>query len=107
MIPALLQSPQVVEFVDQVGPFYFRSIFLPAVGMRVSQHIHDYDHATLCGSGKARLYVDGKETQIVEAGQAVEIKAYCRHEFESLECNTRLTCVHDPKSAEMIRERGI
>lgn len=97
----------LLEFIDEVGPFYFRSILLPEAGMRIPQHVHDYDHATLCGSGKARMYVDGVETGILEAGQATEIKAHHRHEFESLERNTRLTCVHDPRSAESIKGKGL
>jgi quercetin dioxygenase-like cupin family protein len=97
----------IVEFIDECGPFYFRSILIELPGERIAQHVHDYDHATLCGSGKARMYVDGVETGILEAGQAVMVKANHQHEFESLEKNTRLTCVHDPRSAESIKGKGL
>ena len=97
----------IVEFIDEVGPFYFRSILISNVGERIPQHVHDYDHATLCGSGRARMYMDGVEICILDAGQAVEIKAFHKHEFESLEPNTRLTCVHDPRSAESIKGKGL
>lgn len=94
---------EIVEFADEVAGLYFRSVLLP-IGVKIPQHRHPYDHATYCGSGSAVMYVDGKRTRLVEAGQAVEIKANSFHEFESLENNTRLTCVHDTKSAESIKE---
>ena len=97
----------IVEFIDEVGPFYFRSICLPEAGMRIPQHVHDYDHATLCGNGKARVYKDGVILKIIEAGEAVLIEAFHRHEIESLEKNTRLICVHDPKSVESIERKGL
>lgn len=53
------------------------------------------------------MYMDGVEICILDAGQAVEIKAFHKHEFESLEPNTRLTCVHDPRSAESIKGKGL
>ena len=97
----------IIEFIDEVGPFYFRSILIENQGERIAQHVHDYDHATLCGSGKARVYIDGVETGILEAGQALMVKANHRHEFESLENNTRLTCVHDVRSTESIKRKGL
>lgn len=94
---------EIVEFVDEVAGLYFRSVLLP-LGVKIPQHLHPYDHATYCGYGSAMMYVDGKRTRLVEAGQAVEIKANHKHEFESLEENTRLTCIHYTKSAEFIKE---
>lgn len=95
---------ELVEFIDEVAGIYFRSVLLPEAGIKVPQHQHPYDHATYCGSGSALMYVDGKRVKLVEAGQAVEIKANHLHEFESVEPNTRLTCVHDTRSAAFIKE---
>jgi quercetin dioxygenase-like cupin family protein len=97
----------IVEYVDEVAGIYFRSVLLPVRGTRIPQHVHDYDHATLIGSGKAALYVGGILSGIYEAGRAVPILAGQKHEFESLEDNTRLTCVHDAESAESISRKGL
>lgn len=98
---------EVVEFVDEVAGIYFRSVCLVKSGERLAQHVHPYDHATLVGSGKARLWVDGKWIGDFEAGKAVKVEAHKRHEFMSLEDGTRLTCVHDTESAHYIKELGL
>lgn len=96
----------IVESIDEVAGLYFRSIVI-SKGTKVPQHVHDYDHATLVGSGKAALYVGGVLSGIFEAGRAVPITAGQVHEFEALEDNTRLTCVHDVESAMSIKNRGL
>lgn len=97
---------EIVESIEEVSGLYFRSILLPK-GCRVPQHVHDYDHATLVGSGKAALYVGGILSGIYDAGRAVPIQAGQRHEFEALEDGTRLICVHDVESAMSIKEKGL
>ncbi len=96
-----------MEFVDEVAGLYFRSILIAQAGVRVPQHAHDHDHATYCGAGRALMYVDGKVTQIVEAGEAVAVNAGHEHAFEALLPNTRLTCVHDARSAEAVKLKGL
>lgn len=93
-----------VEFVDEVGDFYFRSIILKQ-GEYVEQHIHPYGHATYCGNGAARLWVDGVWQRDIEAGHAVMIEANKKHAFMALLPDTRLTCVHDTRSADYIKEK--
>ncbi|MFA7279604.1 MAG: hypothetical protein WC100_05875 [Sterolibacterium sp.] len=97
----------VLEFIEEVAGFYFRSILLPESGMAITQHVHDYDHATLVGSGKAALYADGEHIGDFSAGEACEVKANTNHLFVSLEPNTRLTCIHSVESANSIKEKGI
>jgi len=94
-----------VEFVDEVAGLYFRSIWLRRAGLKVPQHIHPYDHATICANGSATVYVDGKAVDTLFAGNVIKITANHLHEFVSLEPNTRLICVHDAKSAEAIKEK--
>ena len=89
-----------VEGVDEAGGFYFRSVLLQNIGDVVTQHTHDYDHATYIGNGKVKLYVDGVEQGDYFAGRAVEVKANTKHHFVALEPNTRLTCVHLVEKAE-------
>lgn len=96
----------IVEFVEEVGGFMFRSVFLPFKGMSGEQHVHDVTHPTLCGSGRARLYVDGKLRGDVEAGHAITVEAGKRHFFEALEDNTRLTCVFHAEQALQLKREG-
>lgn len=96
----------IVEYVEERMGVYFRSVFLPFKGMTIPQHVHDVSHPTFCGSGKARLYVDGLFREDVEAGHAVGIEAGKRHCFEALEDNTRLTCVFNAEQAMKLKEDG-
>ncbi len=98
-----LEEP-VVENIQFIGNLYFRSVLLKEANTMIPQHDHAHDHATYIGSGKVRLWVNGKYQGDYEAGQAVEIKANQKHMFLSLEPNTRLTCVHDMNSAALIED---
>jgi len=98
---------QPVQFVDEVAGLYFRSILLEKAGFVVPQHVHDYDHASYIGSGAARLWVNGEWIGDYQAGHAIEIKAGKEHVFEALEDNTRIACVHDAKSAESVKSKGV
>jgi quercetin dioxygenase-like cupin family protein len=97
---------EIVEFVEEMAGVYFRSVFLAFAGTTIPQHVHSEDHATLVGNGKARLYVDGKFKQDIEAGHAVVIEAGKKHMFEALEDNTRLICVWSLEAAKRLKGRG-
>lgn len=98
---------EIVESIEEVNGLYFRSVLLPKAGMRIAQHTHDHDHATLVGQGTAALYIGGVLSGIFEAGRAVPVMAGQYHAFEALADNTRLTCVHDIASAESVKEKGL
>lgn len=100
------ETMETVEFVEEKGGIYFRSILLAKAGMRVPQHQHDVRHATYCGSGSALFYVDGELVQTVLAGHAVEIEPEKAHLFEALEDNTRLTCVFDAEATQLLKAKG-
>lgn len=100
-------TPEIVEFVEEVAGIYFRSVLLPFAHMTIPQHIHPYDHATLIGSGRAALWVDDEFDGEYPAGTAVFLGANKKHLWESLEPNTRLTCVHDTTSANFIKANGL
>jgi quercetin dioxygenase-like cupin family protein len=102
-----MTTEPLVEYVEEVGGLYFRSLLLPQAGMRIPQHLHPYDHVTYCGSGSAIVFADGKAIDVIAAGRAVEVRANIAHEFESIEENTRLTCIHDTRSAQFIKESGV
>lgn len=96
----------VVERIEECCDLYFRSVLLQK-GEKGEQHTHDHDHATFVGNGRTALRVNGILVGIFEAGQAIHIIAGQHHEFEALEDNTRLACVHDIASAESIKEKGL
>ena len=54
-----------------------RQTFIPA-GLMLDQHIHEFPHLSIVGSGTARLIV-GDTSQILNSGDCVEIKAGMRH----------------------------
>ncbi len=106
-----MQIPNVVPIKDQpvenikiVCGIYFRSILLKDAGLVVPQHSHGHDHATYVASGSVRAWVGNEFKGDFIAGDAIEIRADDKHTFMSLEPNTRLTCVHDLKSAALIKE---
>ncbi len=92
----------VIEYIDTCCGIYFRSIVLQK-GEIADQHVHEFDHATYIGNGRVRLRAGGALVGDYAAGQVVAVVANTHHTFEALEANTRLTCVHDAKSAEAIR----
>lgn len=93
-LPDLSRATETpVEFVGEAAGVAFRSTFLAKKGDVVGQHAHEYDHATLCGAGRARLWVDGTWREDIERGQAVEIKAGHVHIFQALEDGTQLSCI--------------
>lgn len=97
----------IVERIEDQCGIYVRSILLEDAGMRVPQHVHDHDHATLVCSGRARVWVDGDEIGDFDAGHLVPVLKGKRHEFQALLPMTRLACIHDIASAESIKERGL
>jgi quercetin dioxygenase-like cupin family protein len=96
-----------VERIEEVCGIYFRSVLLEKAGVVIPQHVHDHDHATFVGSGRARVWIDGVWSGDYGAGWAVPIKAGCYHVFQSIEPMTRLTCVHDIESAESVKKKGL
>lgn len=98
---------QAVEFVEEVCGIYFRSVLLDQQWDLVEQHRHDHDHATYVGAGSVRMWIDGTPVGDFKAGQAIAIVAGKAHAFQALEPNTRLACVHDVKSAESVKVKGV
>lgn len=80
------------EFIEVKAGIYFRSIVLDKYEV-VGQHRHDAAHATLVGSGAARLWIDGVWSADIPAGHAVAIEANKDHVFQALEPDTRLSCI--------------
>lgn len=103
---ALPHERDFVEFVDEVCGIFFRSILLQK-GEKARQHVHDHDHATYVGSGSVLLWADGELAGAFMAGTAIPVYAGVRHEFEALENDTRITCVHTAASAESMKAKGV
>jgi len=99
----LNRNEPLTEFCDECCGIYFRSVLLPVPHTRIPQHVHVHDHATLVASGRARVFVNGRCLGDFPAGHAVPVMAGQEHEFESLEADTRLVCVHNVESATAIK----
>lgn len=97
----------LVEHIVEAGGIYFRSIRLPQTGMKVPQHVHDHDHATLVCQGRAQGYCDGVWMGVKGPGEVFEVKAGHQHEFQAVLPDTILTCVHDIESTLSIKRKGL
>lgn len=86
------------DLTDWCG-IYIRSLMLDKAGDRAEQHVHSYDHPTLCASGRAEFWEDGKRVGEVKAGEVAKVRAGLAHYFVALEDATRLACIHDARSA--------
>ncbi len=103
----LIFSDPPVEHIEEVGNLYLRSILLRNSGCVVKQHIHDREHLTLVGNGRARGWADGKWIGDKKPGEGFWILAGQEHLFQALESDTRLVCVHDIVSAQSVKDKGI
>ena len=95
-------ADEIVEVIHDCTEWcgiYIRSIILEKAGDCESQHVHQFDHLTYCGSGSAQYWEDGRHVGDVKAGGAVRVRAGKEHSFTALEDNTRLACIHDAASA--------
>lgn len=92
-----------VERIEEVCGIYFRTYFVKA-GNVIQQHKHDHDHATLVLSGRVRAWIKDGPLMIKGPGEAFEIKAGIEHYFEALE-DSRLSCIHDIRSAESVKRK--
>jgi quercetin dioxygenase-like cupin family protein len=96
------------EYIEpDVAGLYFRSVVIDKAGTSIVQHVHDHDHATFIGWGRARGWADGLWIGDKGRGEAFEIKAGQEHLFQALEDNTLLACTHDHASAESVKGKGI
>lgn len=76
-----------------VGNVWIAQNVLPKAGMKVKQHSHVHDHASLLVSGSARVSISGSEPKEFKAPTFIVIKADFDHQFEALEDNTIWYCV--------------
>lgn len=82
-----------IEFSEIDGVF-IKQMKLPFAGCFVPQHSHNYDHCTLLAHGSVKVYKDGDFHGEFKAPAMIEIKAMCKHTFESLEPSV-LYCIHN------------
>jgi len=73
------------------GGLYAKEMHLPAGGVAIS-HVHEYDHLSILGKGRAKLTVDG-ETEILHPGRCITVSAGQTHEIEALD-DIIWYCIH-------------
>ena len=79
------------------GGVYAREQTL-AAGQEVEKHVHDYDHLSYLGAGRALVEVDG-EMQVLDGPCMLEIKAGKKHRIQALTDLTWL-CIHSEAIAD-------
>lgn len=92
-----------VEWADEVCGIYFRTIVLPKKGDKVPRHSHHHDHATYVAMGSVKAWEEDECLGEFEAGEAIPMRAGYDHEFEALEDQTRIACVHAMERAPRVK----
>ena len=64
------------------------NVFHAAKGEELSQHSHNYSHATICHNGSCVIRMEGKKKVIDKHSGAFNLPAVEWHEIEALEDNT-------------------
>jgi hypothetical protein len=94
-----------VEYIEEIGGLYFRTIRLPKSGDMAPQHAHEYSHVTFLGHGSVLAFADGVGLGYFKAPAAILVEAGKLHEFIAQSDNTLLTCIHSVASAEAIKAK--
>lgn len=81
------------------GNIWFRNIHLDP-GERVDQHSHEHAHITLVATGSIKAELEGYESRIYHAGEAVPVPANVLHSFSGLEPNTEVFCTYAVRNLE-------
>lgn len=79
-----------IQIVDNV---FVKLICLNKSGDKVEGHVHTFDHITLLSTGKVVMRAKGNEVVHIAPKLLVTPKGVS-HEFEALEDNTVLSCIH-------------
>lgn len=79
-----------IQIVDNV---FVKLMCLNNVGDKVVGHVHTFDHITLLSTGRVIMRARGVEKEHVAPKILVTPKGVS-HEFEALEDNTVLSCIH-------------
>jgi len=85
------------------GGVYAREQTLLA-GQEVEKHVHDYDHLSYLGAGRALVEVDG-ELRVLDGPCMLEIKAGKKHRIQALTDITWL-CIHSEAIADPDIDKG-
>lgn len=62
---------------------YAKETRVPA-GVMVLQHVHEFDHLSIVGKGRALLTVNDEAPRILEQGTCVNIKAGQKHQVQAI-----------------------
>jgi quercetin dioxygenase-like cupin family protein len=69
-----------------------------AAGQEVEKHVHDYDHLSYLGAGRALVEI-GDTLSILEGPAMLEIKAGQKHRIQAITAITWL-CIHSEALAD-------
>lgn len=87
-------QPYGKEYTAADGVF-IKEMRIPKTGTRVPQHSHEYDHTSFLAKGSIVAKADGVLIGQFQAPYPIYVRAGVKHEFQSLEDDTLVLCIHN------------
>ena len=85
---------QPVSTEATIDGAFVKTFVLPLAGSMVPQHAHGTAHLTAIVRGSIRVWVNGVLDRDYAAPEGVVIPAQVFHNFQTLEADTLLMCIH-------------
>lgn len=86
-------EPDITVRLAYIDNVWVRQMHFKKVGDKNHPHFHTRDHASLLAKGSAKLTVNGVTTTYTAPAMILVLKDY-KHQFEALEDDTLIYCVH-------------
>jgi quercetin dioxygenase-like cupin family protein len=80
------------------GGVYAKETLIPA-GVKLLQHVHEFDHLSILASGRVHVRIDGGEPVGYEGPACITIAAGRAHEVEAVTPATWF-CIHATKETD-------
>ena len=86
-------EPEITVRLAYIDNVWVRQMHFKKAGDKNHPHFHTRDHASLLAKGSAKLTVNGK-TDVYHAPAMILVLKDYKHQFEALEDDTLIYCVH-------------
>jgi|SRR5580692_787249 hypothetical protein len=87
-------QPDSIEFHGADGVLV-KSMVCKVAGTIVPQHAHTYDHMSMLAIGTVKVWRDEDYLGTFHAPAAIEVKAGCKHKFETVTDYAIIYCIHN------------
>lgn len=91
----LVQTDMPTETDFVFGGVFVKMWTVEEAGTTLGQYSHPFPHMTFVSAGAVRAWRDGDYLGEFRAPAAVEIPAFAKHEFTTLEPGTTILCLHN------------